>query len=80
MVFAVALTSEMADEVFEVLPSATTVSATVSLSVSVEVAILKMCVVLSVAPLELYDDTSPFRTSETELACGTTSGDEKWNL
>ena len=68
----------MADVAFEVLPKPTTVSESVSFAVSVDVAILKVCVVLSVAPDEEYEETSPFKTKSNEFACGTTTGVAKW--
>ena len=79
IVLPVAEESVTAEVAFEVEPSATTVSATVSFTLSVEVEILKTCVVLSVAPLEVYEDTSPFKTNEIEPAFGTISGLAKWN-
>ena len=68
IVFPLAEDSVMEDVEFEVLPKATTVSGTVSLAVSVDVAILKICVELSVAPDEEYEDTSPFKTNASEFA------------
>ena len=69
----------MAEVAFEVAPKATTASATVSFTESVDVAILKTCVVLSDAPDEEYEDTSPFKTMSIEFACGTVTGVAKWN-
>lgn len=72
MVFAVGAEEPVAkvtaDVAFEVLPKATTVSpARVSLSLSVELAILNTWVVLSVAPDEAYVETSPFKTKVIEF-------------
>ena len=55
------------DDACEVLPKATTASAVVLFVESVDVAILKTCVLLSVAPDEAYDATSPFNTKDIEF-------------
>ena len=71
--------SVTAEVAFEVLPRATTDSGTVSFAVSVEVAILKECVVLSLIPLAEYEATSPLSVRRREPDFGTTTGVEKWN-
>lgn len=63
---AVGAPKEIAEVAFEVLPVATIVSIAVSLTVSVEVAILKTCVALSLAPDEAYEFTSPFKANTIE--------------
>ena len=65
---------------FEVKPYATIALSVELTVVSVEVANLNVCVLLSVAPLELYEDTSPFKASEIEPFFGTVTGFAKLNL
>ena len=70
-----------ADEAFDVEPRAITTSAAVSIAVFwPRVLILNTWVVLSDAPDEEYEETSPLSVSETEPARGTTTGVAKLNL
>ena len=57
-------------DLFDVFPKAVT-------SVEDET-ILKVLVLLSAAPLEANVAALPFKTSDTEFACGTTTGVAKW--